>query len=163
MGPHGPLGDTMWLLGWIGVAFGAETDCVTKDLTWRWLSTGDADRWVHGSTVLVDKTSPRMTWKADEATKVPFKSGGVVETFKWDVTLTASDGKPIGGGVTEATVKLTMHCQRTDGQHTPAAKPAAAAGAAAAPKSGAAAKVAPAPAPAPAAPAPAAPAPAPKP
>ena len=48
----------MLLLAWLGVAHAAETDCVTKDLTWRWLETTEGakpgDRWVHGSTVLAD-------------------------------------------------------------------------------------------------------------
>ncbi|MEZ4239752.1 MAG: hypothetical protein R3F59_27065 [Myxococcota bacterium] len=173
----------MVLLGWLGwltVAGAAETDCVTKDLTWRWLSVSpdgggaSKDRWVHGSKVLVDGNSDRITWNADQASIVPFRKhtegGTTVETFKWKVTVSAKDGKALGEGVTDPKVELEMHCQRTTGGKPPPA----AAGAVKKAMQDAKAKAAPAPAapaPAPAKPAPApeaakpapAPAPAPKP
>lgn len=122
----------MLVLALLGVAHATETDCVTKDLTWRWLNTTEGakagDRWVHGSKVVVEQAagaSGRVTWKVDEASKVPFRTsnagGNTVETFKWNVTLTATDGKALGGDVTDAEVKLTLHCQKT----TPGAAPAA--------------------------------------
>lgn len=108
------------IAAWLGLAFAAETDCVTKDLTWRWLQTTEGakpgDRWVHGTTVLAEAGgASRVTWKADEASKVVFRTGASVETFKWKVTVTASDGKAIGGGVSETTLDLTMHCQKSSG------------------------------------------------
>jgi hypothetical protein len=138
----------MLLFAWIGMAEAAQTDCVTKDLGWRWLSTtADAspagakagDRWVHGSKVVAEQApgaTGRLSWTADEASKVPFRTsqqgGDKVETFKWKVTLSATDGKPIAADVSDTKLELTMHCQRVTagaGGTVPAAKPAAAAGA----------------------------------
>ena len=165
----------MVVLAWFGVAVASQTDCVTKDLGWRWLSTtadaGDAgakagDLWSHGAKVVLEQApgaSGRLSWKPDDASKVAFHTGAsggdLVETFKWNVTLSATDGKPIAPDVSDTELKLTMHCMRTTGGAVPAPAPAAPkpAPAAAAPKPAPAAAVPkPAPAPAPAkAPAPA--------
>lgn len=162
----------MLVLAWLGLAEAAQTDCVTKDLAWRWLSTtADAspagakagDRWVHGSKVVAEQApgaTGRLTWKPDEASKKPFRTsqegGATIETFKWDVTLTATDGKPIAADVSDKEVKLTMHCQRTTAgaggaPAAAAAKPAAAASKPAAAAAKPAEKPAAAPTPAPAA------------
>lgn len=150
----------MMVFAWLSLAKAAQTDCVTKDLTWRWLSTtaeGNAkagDRWVHGSTVVTEQApgaTGRVTWTADEASKVPFRKTADGETFKWKVALSATDGKAIAAGVPETKLDLTMHCLRTTGAGAPAAA------APAAPAAPAAAKVAPKPAPAPAPAAPPAP------
>lgn len=167
----------MLVLAWLGLAEAAQTDCVTKDLAWRWLSTtADAspagakagDRWVHGSKVVLEQApgaTGRLSWKPDEASKKPFRTrqegGATIETFKWDVTLASTDGKPIAADVSDKEVKLTMHCQRTTAGAGGAPAAAAAApkpaAAAAAPKPAAAGAkpaekpaAAPAPAPAPA-------------
>lgn len=117
---------TMMIL-WAGLAHAGETDCVTKDGAWRWLSTATADRWVHGSSVVVEQASGatgRLVWKPDEATRVAFSSkqeaGQTIETFKWDVELSSTDGKPISADVADPKVKLTLHCQRTSGGAAPA-------------------------------------------
>src|SRR5688572_5937450 len=137
----------MYVLLLVGAAHAGQTDCVTKDGSWRWLSTtadaGSAcaagDKWVHGSKVVAEQAAGatgRLSWKPDEATKVSLRTtqggGNTVQTFKWDVEVSATDGKPIAAAVSDTRVKLTMHCQRTSaGGAAPA--PAAAAAKPAAP------------------------------
>jgi len=125
------LEDSMIVLALLGLAHADETDCVTKDNAWRWLSTTQAsadgtpagDLWVHDAKVVAKQapgSSGRLAWTPDESAKVVFQTktspeGAQIETFKWDVALKATDGKPISADVTDTELKLSMVCQRTGG------------------------------------------------